>query len=159
MFCVYLHYINAFFPLQVLRSADRWSTGTCENSILKAYIHTIENSQHFIYIEVINWLSSRHFHYLNNLKPVKLITFFCYVPFKSSCTRQTTAKNVPVTLNYFYTHRKEWKSECSHSSDPFLSRYLSPFLASQDLMLSHHLPCPLTSEPVFHQLCRGEDHI
>uniref|UniRef100_H3D2I7 Phospholipase n=1 Tax=Tetraodon nigroviridis TaxID=99883 RepID=H3D2I7_TETNG len=37
--------------VQVLRSADRWSTGTCENSILKAYIHTIENSQHFIYIE------------------------------------------------------------------------------------------------------------
>ncbi|KAM9788578.1 phospholipase D2 [Neosynchiropus ocellatus] len=37
--------------VQVLRSADRWSTGTCENSILKAYIHTIENSEHFIYIE------------------------------------------------------------------------------------------------------------
>uniref|UniRef100_A0A8C9XER7 Phospholipase n=1 Tax=Sander lucioperca TaxID=283035 RepID=A0A8C9XER7_SANLU len=35
----------------VLRSADRWSTGTCENSILKAYIHTIENSEHYIYIE------------------------------------------------------------------------------------------------------------
>uniref|UniRef100_H2UXH5 Phospholipase n=1 Tax=Takifugu rubripes TaxID=31033 RepID=H2UXH5_TAKRU len=37
--------------VQVLRSADHWSTGTCENSILKAYIHTIENSEHFIYIE------------------------------------------------------------------------------------------------------------
>uniref|UniRef100_A0A8C9XCE3 Phospholipase n=1 Tax=Sander lucioperca TaxID=283035 RepID=A0A8C9XCE3_SANLU len=37
--------------VQVLRSADRWSTGTCENSILKAYIHTIENSEHYIYIE------------------------------------------------------------------------------------------------------------
>ncbi|XP_047462990.1 phospholipase D2 isoform X2 [Mugil cephalus] len=37
--------------VQVLRSADRWSTGTCENSILNAYIHTIENSEHFIYIE------------------------------------------------------------------------------------------------------------
>ncbi|XP_051902928.1 phospholipase D2 [Hippocampus zosterae] len=37
--------------VQVLRSADRWSTGTCENSILSAYIHTIENSQHYIYIE------------------------------------------------------------------------------------------------------------
>ncbi|XP_049599377.1 phospholipase D2 isoform X2 [Syngnathus scovelli] len=37
--------------VQVLRSADRWSTGTCENSILNAYIHTIENSQHYIYIE------------------------------------------------------------------------------------------------------------
>uniref|UniRef100_A0A668A4Q8 Phospholipase n=1 Tax=Myripristis murdjan TaxID=586833 RepID=A0A668A4Q8_9TELE len=36
---------------QVLRSADRWSTGTCENSILNAYIHTIENSEHYIYIE------------------------------------------------------------------------------------------------------------
>lgn len=40
------------FPSQVLRSADRWSTGTCENSILNAYIHTIENSEHYIYIEV-----------------------------------------------------------------------------------------------------------
>uniref|UniRef100_A0A3P9K1M0 Phospholipase n=1 Tax=Oryzias latipes TaxID=8090 RepID=A0A3P9K1M0_ORYLA len=37
--------------VQVLRSADRWSTGTCENSILNAYIQTIEKSQHYIYIE------------------------------------------------------------------------------------------------------------
>ncbi|XP_037322952.1 phospholipase D2 [Pungitius pungitius] len=37
--------------VQVLRSADRWSTGTNENSILNAYIHTIENSEHYIYIE------------------------------------------------------------------------------------------------------------
>lgn len=37
--------------VQVLRSADRWSAGTCENSILNAYIQTIENSEHFIYIE------------------------------------------------------------------------------------------------------------
>ncbi|XP_066514900.1 phospholipase D2 [Hoplias malabaricus] len=37
--------------VQVLRSVDRWSAGTCECSILKAYIHTIKNSQHFIYIE------------------------------------------------------------------------------------------------------------
>ncbi|XP_028322528.1 phospholipase D1 isoform X2 [Gouania willdenowi] len=37
--------------VQILRSADRWSTGTCENSILNAYIHVIENSQHYIYIE------------------------------------------------------------------------------------------------------------
>ncbi|XP_024921350.1 phospholipase D1 isoform X2 [Cynoglossus semilaevis] len=37
--------------VQVLRSADRWSTGTCECSILNAYIHTIENSEHYIYIE------------------------------------------------------------------------------------------------------------
>ena len=41
------------FIFQVLRSADRWSTGTCENSILKAYIHIIENSEHYIYIEVM----------------------------------------------------------------------------------------------------------
>lgn len=40
------------FLHQVLRSADRWSTGTNENSILNAYIHTIENSEHYIYIEV-----------------------------------------------------------------------------------------------------------
>ncbi|KAJ8254753.1 hypothetical protein GJAV_G00196990 [Gymnothorax javanicus] len=37
--------------VQVLRSADRWSTGTCESSIHKAYIHVIENSEHYIYIE------------------------------------------------------------------------------------------------------------
>ncbi|KAG7516368.1 phospholipase D2-like [Solea senegalensis] len=37
--------------VQVLRSADRWSTGTCECSILNAYIHTIKNSEHYIYIE------------------------------------------------------------------------------------------------------------
>ncbi|KAF7661465.1 hypothetical protein LDENG_00261290 [Lucifuga dentata] len=37
--------------VQVLRSVDRWSGGTCENSILNAYIHTIENSEHYIYIE------------------------------------------------------------------------------------------------------------
>uniref|UniRef100_A0A3B4DYU4 Phospholipase n=1 Tax=Pygocentrus nattereri TaxID=42514 RepID=A0A3B4DYU4_PYGNA len=37
--------------VQVLRSVDRWSAGTCECSILKAYICTIENSQHYIYIE------------------------------------------------------------------------------------------------------------
>ncbi|KAG9346396.1 hypothetical protein JZ751_006707 [Albula glossodonta] len=37
--------------VQVLRSADRWSAGTCESSIHNAYIQTIENSQHYIYIE------------------------------------------------------------------------------------------------------------
>uniref|UniRef100_A0A8C8JGA1 Phospholipase n=1 Tax=Oncorhynchus tshawytscha TaxID=74940 RepID=A0A8C8JGA1_ONCTS len=37
--------------VQVLRSVDRWSAGTCESSILNAYIHTIENSEHYIYIE------------------------------------------------------------------------------------------------------------
>ncbi|XP_054481534.1 phospholipase D1 [Anoplopoma fimbria] len=37
--------------VQVLRSADRWSTGISESSILNAYIHTIENSEHYIYIE------------------------------------------------------------------------------------------------------------
>lgn len=38
---------------KVLRSADRWSTGTCENSIHNAYINAIENSEHYIYIEVM----------------------------------------------------------------------------------------------------------
>ncbi|XP_068456617.1 phospholipase D2 [Clinocottus analis] len=37
--------------VQVLRSADHWSTGINECSILNAYIHTIENSEHYIYIE------------------------------------------------------------------------------------------------------------
>lgn len=36
---------------QILRSVDRWSAGTCENSILNAYIDVIENSEHYIYIE------------------------------------------------------------------------------------------------------------
>uniref|UniRef100_A0A674MCJ8 phospholipase D n=1 Tax=Takifugu rubripes TaxID=31033 RepID=A0A674MCJ8_TAKRU len=45
------HFIQRWNFTKVLRSADHWSTGTCENSILKAYIHTIENSEHFIYIE------------------------------------------------------------------------------------------------------------
>uniref|UniRef100_A0A8C4MDI5 Phospholipase n=1 Tax=Equus asinus asinus TaxID=83772 RepID=A0A8C4MDI5_EQUAS len=38
--------------VQVLRSVDRWSAGTLENSILNAYLHTIRESQHFLYIEV-----------------------------------------------------------------------------------------------------------
>uniref|UniRef100_A0A8P4G3R9 Phospholipase n=1 Tax=Dicentrarchus labrax TaxID=13489 RepID=A0A8P4G3R9_DICLA len=42
--------------VQVLRSADRWSTGTCENSILNAYIQTINNSEHYIYIEVMSYV-------------------------------------------------------------------------------------------------------
>ncbi|XP_064127731.1 phospholipase D2 isoform X3 [Loxodonta africana] len=37
--------------VQVLRSVDRWSAGTSENSILNAYLHTIRESQHFLYIE------------------------------------------------------------------------------------------------------------
>lgn len=37
--------------VQVLRSADRWSTGTCESSIHNAYIDTIKKSEHYIYIE------------------------------------------------------------------------------------------------------------
>ncbi|XP_004716185.1 phospholipase D2 isoform X1 [Echinops telfairi] len=37
--------------VQVLRSVDRWSAGTMENSILNAYLHTIRESQHFLYIE------------------------------------------------------------------------------------------------------------
>ncbi|XP_054946316.1 phospholipase D2 isoform X3 [Physeter macrocephalus] len=37
--------------VQVLRSVDHWSAGTLENSILNAYLHTIRESQHFLYIE------------------------------------------------------------------------------------------------------------
>uniref|UniRef100_A0A1A8MBK0 Phospholipase n=1 Tax=Nothobranchius pienaari TaxID=704102 RepID=A0A1A8MBK0_9TELE len=37
--------------VQVLRSAHTWSAGTCESSILNAYIHIIKNSEHYIYIE------------------------------------------------------------------------------------------------------------
>ncbi|KAL2094910.1 hypothetical protein ACEWY4_009629 [Coilia grayii] len=37
--------------VQVLRSADRWSVGSCECSIMNAYVDTIKNSQHYIYIE------------------------------------------------------------------------------------------------------------
>ncbi|KAM9597177.1 phospholipase D2 isoform 2-T3 [Trichechus inunguis] len=37
--------------VQVLRSVDRWSAGTLENSILNAYLHTIRESKHFLYIE------------------------------------------------------------------------------------------------------------
>uniref|UniRef100_A0A2K6MJH3 Phospholipase n=1 Tax=Rhinopithecus bieti TaxID=61621 RepID=A0A2K6MJH3_RHIBE len=37
--------------VQVLRSVDRWSAGTLENSILNAYLHTIKESRHFLYIE------------------------------------------------------------------------------------------------------------
>lgn len=37
--------------VQVLRSVDHWSAGTCECSIHKAYVDIIENSQHYIYIE------------------------------------------------------------------------------------------------------------
>uniref|UniRef100_A0AAQ5ZRH4 Phospholipase n=1 Tax=Amphiprion ocellaris TaxID=80972 RepID=A0AAQ5ZRH4_AMPOC len=43
---------NSFF-LQILRSASDWSAGIKyhEESIHNAYVHTIQNSQHFIYIE------------------------------------------------------------------------------------------------------------
>uniref|UniRef100_A0A8C2GR78 Phospholipase n=1 Tax=Cyprinus carpio TaxID=7962 RepID=A0A8C2GR78_CYPCA len=37
--------------VQVLRSVDRWSAGTCEQSILNAYLHVIDNSEHYIYLE------------------------------------------------------------------------------------------------------------
>lgn len=49
------YFFLSFFPLffsQVLRSVDHWSAGTCEHSILNAYIHVIENSEHYIYLEV-----------------------------------------------------------------------------------------------------------
>uniref|UniRef100_A0A8C5B8Z3 phospholipase D n=1 Tax=Gadus morhua TaxID=8049 RepID=A0A8C5B8Z3_GADMO len=36
---------------QVLRSVDRWSAGTCEQSILNAYVDVIEKSEHYVYIE------------------------------------------------------------------------------------------------------------
>uniref|UniRef100_A0AAY4ELG0 Phospholipase n=1 Tax=Denticeps clupeoides TaxID=299321 RepID=A0AAY4ELG0_9TELE len=42
---------SAKASVQVLRSVDRWSSGTCECSIMNAYIHTIETSQHYIYLE------------------------------------------------------------------------------------------------------------
>ena len=40
--------------LQVLRSTAGWTLGTVhtEHSILNAYVQAIENSEHFIYIEV-----------------------------------------------------------------------------------------------------------
>ncbi|XP_051544488.1 phospholipase D2-like isoform X2 [Myxocyprinus asiaticus] len=37
--------------VQVLRSVDRWSAGTCEQSILSAYVHIVEKSEHYIYLE------------------------------------------------------------------------------------------------------------
>uniref|UniRef100_A0A8C5AGZ4 Phospholipase n=1 Tax=Gadus morhua TaxID=8049 RepID=A0A8C5AGZ4_GADMO len=37
--------------VQVLRSVDRWSAGTCEQSILNAYVDVIEKSEHYVYIE------------------------------------------------------------------------------------------------------------
>jgi phospholipase D1/2 len=38
--------------IQVIRSASKWSNGTrTERSIQNAYIETIRNSQHFVYIE------------------------------------------------------------------------------------------------------------
>ncbi|XP_048380134.1 phospholipase D2 [Stegostoma tigrinum] len=36
---------------QILRSVERWSAGSSENSIYNAYLHVIRDSQHFIYIE------------------------------------------------------------------------------------------------------------
>ncbi|XP_078063267.1 phospholipase D1-like, partial [Mustelus asterias] len=37
--------------LQVLRSVECWSAGSSEHSIYNAYLHTIRDSQHFVYIE------------------------------------------------------------------------------------------------------------
>lgn len=54
-------YFFSCLIFQVLRSADRWSTGTCESSILNAYIETIEKSEHFIYIEVTQYKVIFHF--------------------------------------------------------------------------------------------------
>ena len=42
-----------FVFLQVVRSVSKWSIGAeTESSILSAYIHAIENAEHFVYIEV-----------------------------------------------------------------------------------------------------------
>ncbi|XP_017315282.1 phospholipase D1 [Ictalurus punctatus] len=40
--------------VQMLRSVGLWSAGTSECSIQKAYIETIKNIQHYVYIEVIH---------------------------------------------------------------------------------------------------------
>lgn len=108
--------------IQVLRSADRWSTGTCENSILKAYIHTIDNSQHFIYIEVTSWLSLCHvlISKPQQSDPVKIIKV--WVRYLSShhetITGENMAKKSSRNLEIFLHPKKEWKSECSHRSGP-----------------------------------------
>lgn len=61
--CSFIFIILLSFS-QVLRSVDRWSAGTCESSILNAYIHTIENSEHYIYIEV-TLLPAHYIHYIH----------------------------------------------------------------------------------------------
>jgi len=52
--------------LQVLRSVGQWSAGiaTKDNSILQAILHSIDFSEHFIYMEVLYysiWLYVRAF--------------------------------------------------------------------------------------------------
>lgn len=48
----YLESGNGPMDIQLLRSASKWSNGTqTEHSIQNAYIETIRNSQHFVYIE------------------------------------------------------------------------------------------------------------
>lgn len=56
--------------LQLLRSAADWSAGIKyhEESIHNAYIHVIENSKHYIYIEV----SPAHVNCRGNLLPINI---------------------------------------------------------------------------------------
>eukprot|EP00795_Rhopilema_esculentum_P005283 gene5283-436_t len=52
---------------QILRSASRWSAGiSTEDSIHKAYIETIRNSKHFIYIENQFFITSLKSEYVYN---------------------------------------------------------------------------------------------
>lgn len=48
--------VNGYcFTMQVLRSVGDWSAGiaTKDNSILQAILHSIDFSEHFIYMEVL----------------------------------------------------------------------------------------------------------
>ncbi|XP_046647471.1 phospholipase D1-like isoform X2 [Daphnia pulicaria] len=51
--CLKTNNLTTFANCQVLRSSSTWSVGSriTEDSIHSAYIHAIENSEHFIYIE------------------------------------------------------------------------------------------------------------
>jgi phosphatidylserine/phosphatidylglycerophosphate/cardiolipin synthase-like enzyme len=44
---------NGNHSCHIIRSASKWSAGLdkIENSILKAYLHLIDNSKHYIFIE------------------------------------------------------------------------------------------------------------
>ncbi|RNA09232.1 phospholipase D1 isoform X2 [Brachionus plicatilis] len=55
--------------IQILRSLDLWSGGllNTESSILNAYCHLIENSDHYIYIEILFWFLYYYKYFVNNL--------------------------------------------------------------------------------------------